>query len=154
MKRILTTVASILMVVALTIVGALLAYASTLVYAVMALMVFGVAIDTLVADGTANFRGSAVFHRSCSNVHWIFISFYFLQYDSLMADMLQSYPNSKPEIYLIGVTAITFIFSVFAKVTTHNIMSATPVAIFSSEEQIRNAVLASVSLCLVVLFSW
>ena len=77
MKRILTTVASILMVVALTIVGALLAYASTLVFAVMALMVFGVAIDTLVADGTANFRGSAVFHRSCSNVHWIFISFYF-----------------------------------------------------------------------------
>jgi hypothetical protein len=108
----------------------------------------------VVVDGAATFKGSAVFHRSCSNVHWIFISFYLLQFDSLRADMLLSYPNSKPEIYLTGVTAVTFIVSVFAKVNTHRIMSATAVAFFSSKEQKWNAVLAAVSLCLVVLFSW
>ena len=154
MKRILNTLAAILMVAILIIIAILLAYTSGLVFALMALMIFGVAIDTLVADGAANFRGSAVFHRSCSNVHWIFISFYLLQFDGLRADMLQRYPDSRPEIYLIGVTAVTFILSVFAKVNTHKVMSATQVAFFSSREQKWSAVLAAVSLCLVVLFSW
>jgi hypothetical protein len=136
------TVVRVIVATALT---GLVAVVSPRVFVLIILMAASVLIATIIEFKDA-FRGTIVFHRCCSTVHWIFISFYVFTFDGLWASRIG-------RLYLFGAILISIVLYGFATVNTYRILQVSNHSYFGTKDEKRSVYLAIWSLLVVLGFA-